>query len=56
MEQCADAWVRPLLGEAIAPDPSLAKLYAQLFPIYIEIRKQMTSAWEALAKVREVTT
>jgi len=54
MGQCADAWVTPLLGDAIAPGPSLTKLYSEIFPIYTDIRKHMTAAWEALAKVREV--
>lgn len=54
MGQCADAWVTPLLGEAFAPGPHLTQLYSQLFPVYTNIRKQMTPAWETLAKVREV--
>jgi len=53
MAACVDAWVTPLLGEATAPDPSLAKTYAHLFPVYLEIRKAMPPVWESLAQVRQ---
>jgi erythritol kinase len=56
MANCVDTWVTPYLGAATAPDPRLAKLYAQLFPVYADIRKQMTPAWSAFAKAKQVTT
>ena len=48
MEACVARWVRPLLGEAENPDPSLAALYAAHFPAYIATRRALTPVWHAL--------
>ena len=48
MEECVARWVRPLLGEAENPDPSLAALYAAHFPAYIATRRALTPVWHAL--------
>jgi erythritol kinase len=50
---CVDAWVTPALGEITAPDPALNKLYTELFPTYVAIRKAMPPSWESLARARE---
>jgi erythritol kinase len=56
MARCVDAWVTPSLGEATEPDAGLAKLYAQLFPVYADIRARMPPVWEALTEIRRATT
>jgi erythritol kinase len=55
MAQCADVWVKPLLGETTAPDDGLQQVYDALFPVYVQIRDAMRPAWAALAKAREVS-
>jgi erythritol kinase len=49
MDACIDTWVSPLLGEAEAPDPVLARHYDRLFPAYAEARRALTPVWEILA-------
>ena len=56
MAQCACAWVTPLLGETIEPDPDLNAVYEKLFPVYADIRKRMPPAWAALAEARKAAT
>jgi erythritol kinase len=55
MAHCVDAWVTPSLGGATEPDADLAKLYAQLFPVYADIRARMPQAWASLAEIKQVT-
>ena len=43
-------WVTPELGRAEAPDPELAKLYAGLFPAYVQARKALEPVWDRLAE------
>jgi erythritol kinase len=50
---CVDAWVTPALGETTEPDAALNKLYSELFPAYVAIRKAMPPSWESLARARE---
>ncbi|HEX2528945.1 MAG TPA: FGGY-family carbohydrate kinase [Geminicoccus sp.] len=52
MDEAVTAWVTPSLGEPTYPDPELAKLYANLFPIYQSIHQRMRDVWRDLAKVR----
>ena len=49
---CAD-WVEPLLGDTVAPDPALTDLYQRLYPIYVDLHRQMPDAWSRLAAARE---
>jgi erythritol kinase len=42
--------VTPELGRAEAPDPELAKLYAGLFPAYVQARIALEPVWDRLAE------
>lgn len=53
MDACVEAWVAPSLGEITAPDPSLARHYSNLYPVYRSIRERMPPAWAALGQVRQ---
>jgi erythritol kinase len=53
MPACIDEWVTPALGDSTSPDPGLARLYQDLYPIYLAVRRAMPPAWEALAKIRQ---
>ncbi len=53
MEACIDAWVKPLLGEAEAPDPALTAAYDRLFPAFSAARHGLVPAWDALAAARK---
>ena len=48
MEQCIDQWVTPTLGEAVQPDPALARHYDRLFPSYVATREASVPVWHAL--------
>jgi erythritol kinase (D-erythritol 1-phosphate-forming) len=50
---CVDAWVTPSLGEATAPDPTLAGIYSKLFSVYRDVRAAMAPAWRSLAQIRQ---
>jgi erythritol kinase len=52
MDEAVARWVTPALGELTEPDPELARLYAELFPIYQSIHRRMRDIWRDLAKVR----
>ncbi|WP_374441268.1 FGGY family carbohydrate kinase [Stella sp.] len=52
MQACADHWVTPHLGEAVAPDPALAATYERLFPAYLAARMAMPPVWHRLAAAR----
>jgi erythritol kinase len=52
MDACAAAWVSPLLGQATAPDPSLAPVYDGAFGVYREIREKMRPVWREMAASR----
>ena len=56
MAHASSAWVTPSLGEATEPDAGARELYAQLFPVYADIRARMPPAWAALAEIKQVTT
>jgi erythritol kinase len=56
MAECASAWVTPLLGETLEPDPDLNTVYDKLFPVYADIRKRTPPAWAALAEARRAAT
>ena len=52
MAACAAEWVAPRLGPAQPPDPSLARAYERLFPVYAETRAALAPVWGALAAAR----
>ena len=52
MEQCAEDWVTPLLGEAEAPDQALHGLYDEAYPLYVEARHSLGLIWRGLAAQR----
>ncbi|MEM7025722.1 MAG: FGGY-family carbohydrate kinase [Pseudomonadota bacterium] len=52
MAAAARTWVEPLLGDRISPDPALARVYADLFPLYQQTRQAMQPAWHGLAAAR----
>jgi erythritol kinase len=52
MEGCVADWVRPLLGEAEAPDPALAEIYREMFPTYVAAREAMRPVWKAMTAHR----
>jgi erythritol kinase len=49
VEACAEAWVAPLLDDALAPDPVLAMRYRALVPAWRAARLAMQPVWRALA-------
>jgi erythritol kinase len=48
MDDCADAWVNPLLGAVTEPDQSLTGLYDGAFAVYKETREKMRPIWRAM--------
>jgi erythritol kinase len=52
MDECAAAWVDPLLGSATEPDSKLASLYDGAFAIYKETREKMRPLWRAMVANR----
>ncbi len=50
MESCIARWVTPTLGEALHPDPVLARRYAALFPAYQQARRAAPPVWHAMAQ------
>jgi erythritol kinase (D-erythritol 1-phosphate-forming) len=52
MSACCAAWITPALGEATKPDAALREAYGKAFPIYRQIRSDMTGPWRALAGLR----
>ncbi len=48
MDDCADAWVNPLLGAVTEPDQSLTGLYDGAFAVYKETREKMRPLWRAM--------
>ncbi len=50
MQSCIAEWVTPLLGNAEPPDPALAQIYTQMFPVYGEARRALEPVWEQMAK------
>lgn len=53
MDDCADRWVDPLLGEAEEPDPKLAAHYSTLFDSYVAARRGLQPVWRSLAAARQ---
>ncbi|MDE3176924.1 MAG: carbohydrate kinase [Pseudomonadota bacterium] len=43
-------WVTPALGAAEPPDPALVKVYASLFPAYLETRRALEPVWDCLVQ------
>lgn len=52
MAACAAKWVTPHLGEAVAPDAALAKVYDAAFEQYRETRERMRPVWRKMREVR----
>lgn len=52
MEACIADWVRPLLGEAEAPDAELAGIYAAMFDDYRAARGALVPVWHGMARRR----
>ncbi len=50
MDQCAQHWVDPLLGQPVEPDASLAQTYDNSFACYKEARQKLQGVWRGLAK------
>ena len=50
MDECIARWVTPLLGEAEAPDPILARTYDRAFEAYASSRRALAPTWAALAR------
>ena len=51
-DAACDRWVRPLLGNRIMPDPALAAVYEELFPLYVRAHQGMRGWWADLAAAR----
>ena len=47
-----EVWVRPLLGDRVMPEPALATIYEELFPLYVRGHRGMRSWWADLAAAR----
>ena len=52
MDDCAAAWVDPLLGSVTEPDSKLASLYDGAFAIYKDTREKMRPLWRAMVANR----
>jgi len=52
METCIAEWVTPLLGDAEAPDPALARTYEGLYPVYAAARRALVPVWNGLGALR----
>ena len=50
MQSCIAEWVTPLLGHAEPPDPELARIFARMFPVYVEARRALEPVWEQMAE------
>ena len=49
---CAAAWVTPSIGDAVQPDPTLARVYDGLFEAYVAARNASRPIWQKLAALR----
>ena len=49
---CTAQWVSPSIGDAVQPDPALARLYHGLFDAYVAARDASRPVWRQLAKLR----
>jgi erythritol kinase len=52
MDACVADWVTPLLGPAEAPDSALGAAYDRIYPAFLEARRGLVEAWDALATAR----
>lgn len=50
MKDCIATWVKPLLGAPEAADPTLVKIYADLYPTYARTRTLLSPVWDDLAR------
>jgi erythritol kinase (D-erythritol 1-phosphate-forming) len=47
------AWVDPALGQSVAPDHNLAKIFDGNFPLYREMREKLRPIWRGMKEVRD---
>jgi erythritol kinase len=52
MRATCRAWVDPLLGERVLPDPALTSVYDRLYPIYARTHEVMRPIWADLRAAR----
>jgi erythritol kinase (D-erythritol 1-phosphate-forming) len=52
MAAAARAWIDPLLGQPTEPDAALAKTYASLYPLYRDLRKNLSPVWRGHAALK----
>jgi erythritol kinase (D-erythritol 1-phosphate-forming) len=53
MQECANEWVAPLLGEAEEPDAELSTVYAKAYPAYVAAHQALRPIWRTLSENRE---
>ena len=56
MAACAADWIAPRASAPVAPDPGLAALYSNLYPIYRDAYHAMPGLWRQLHAAREDVT
>lgn len=52
MAAAVERWIAPAVGKRVIPDPALARLYDELFPIYLDSRRLSPPIWAALEAAR----
>jgi erythritol kinase len=50
MDDCASAWVDPLLGPVTQPDAGLSAIYDRNFALYQQVREALPGVWRGLAE------
>jgi erythritol kinase (D-erythritol 1-phosphate-forming) len=52
MDEAAASWVDPALGPLTEPDPTLARVFNQIYPLYRETRTQLRPVWRDMRNIR----
>lgn len=52
MDDCVKEWVDPLMGEIVAPDPSLVSTYRRSYPVYRHTHRSLQPIWQLMAENR----
>jgi erythritol kinase (D-erythritol 1-phosphate-forming) len=55
MNACISEWVEPLLGVSEAPTDDLVLTYETMFPVFTEMRQNLTGTWDRLADLRSLS-